>query len=94
MKHAQAASSSQNTFAARRMYHETYSTLTFYKKHHAIYLPVILFVRTPARLLALILKFRFKELGLVVKATIDFLLQNNSAFTAPVVTAKRYFRFQ
>ena len=91
VKHEQAGSSSQSSFTVIRMYHETYSTLTFYKKHHIYYFPVILLVRTPVRLLTLVLRLRFRELWSVVNATYDFLMKNKAKFCSPVVIGRRYF---
>lgn len=91
VRHEQAGSSSQSSFVAQKMYHETYSTLTFYKKHHIFYLPIILLVRTPIRLLTLFFKLRFQELRPVIIATFDFLMKNKTKFCPPLVTGRRYF---
>ncbi len=91
VQHAKAGSSSQSSFAPLRMYHETFSTLTFYKKHHLYYFPVVLLLRTPVRLLTLLLKGRFAEMKPVIEATRDFLTGKRTEFYGPVVTDQRYF---
>ena len=72
VRHIGAGSSSSRELARKRMYHETWSTLAFYKKHHPwLFLPILLF-RTPVRIVLLILRKRLSETGSVVLATSDF----------------------
>ena len=75
--HMGAASSGDDQFRPRRIYHETWSTLYFYRRHEIwLFLPCLLF-RTIARCLILVMTGRATLVKSVLAATRDFLQGKN-----------------
>ena len=90
IQHAGAGSSKGKGLSNIRMYHETWSTLAFYKKHYHRLLFYIIFVRTPLRVVTLILKRRYTELPEVFLATFDF-LRGKNRYKQPVDLIEKIF---
>lgn len=92
VRHLQGGSLS-TSLASRttKMYHETFSTLQFYKNHYPLYLPVVLVLRTIFRVATLLIKKRAKEIPPVMKATRDFLFSGFSLLQPANVVEEHIF---
>lgn len=76
--HVGAASSSDARGQYKRLYHETWSTLSFYRNHKLALFPLMLAFRTPIRLASLLISGRAGLMSAVLQATADFLLGRNA----------------
>mgnify|MGYP001822939016 CR=1 FL=1 len=90
IQHIGAGSSKGKGLSKMRMYHETWSTLAFYKKHYHKLFYYIIFVRTPLRMVTLLLKRRYTELPEVIRATFDF-LRGENRYKQPVELIEKIF---
>jgi GT2 family glycosyltransferase len=90
IRHLGAGSSKGRDLSKMRMNHETWSLLAFYKKHYHRLFLYIIFVRTPLRLVTLILQRRYTELPAVIRATLDF-LRGQNRYRQPVELIEKIF---
>lgn len=90
IQHVGAGSSKGKELSKMRMYHETWSTLAFYKKYYHRLFFYIIFLRTPLRVVTLILKRRYNELPEVFRATFDF-LRGKNRYKQPVELIEKIF---
>lgn len=72
IQHVGAGSSDNTYFKNKRMYHQTWSLLSYYKRVHPLTYYLMLLVRTPLRFVILAVKGRWNELIPLMRATIDF----------------------
>jgi len=92
IKHIGAGSSDRNDFRSTRMYHETWSTLDFYKTYHRWLYLVVLMLRTPLRIFMLCLRGRFSEVSSVLRASWDYMQGVNRDKRAVDIIEKKYFK--
>lgn len=77
VNHLGSASSKEDSFAQKRMYHQTWSTLDYYYRHEKLlFLPCLIF-RTLARQITLMMSGRMNLVKAVFRATFEFLLGMN-----------------
>ena len=91
VQHTGAGSSSSPGFGSKRLYHETWSTLAFYRQHHPALYYAMLLLRTPARIATLVLRGRASETGAVARATGDFVKGINRDKQPVRIIEERYF---
>ena len=91
VEHHGAGSSEGKGMTNVRMYHETWSTLDFYKHHHKALFPCVLIGRTLARCFTLLVSGRHQLIKAVFLATYDFLSNKNPYLATPKITTIRQF---
>jgi len=94
VEHRGAGSSEGAEMKTVRMYHETWSTLDFYKHHHKALLPFVFTLRTLARCLTLIASGRKNQVKSVFYSTYDFLNGRNPYLVAPDIKKVSLFKFR
>lgn len=88
VRHIGAGSFNNGDFDKMRLYHETWSTLFFYKNHEPMLYAYCLVFRTFTRILTLGISGRSKLVPSVVIATSDFLKGHNRDSKSPSITSK------
>ena len=76
----------------KRMYHETWSTLDFYRTHHRFLFHFILLFRTPIRLVTLLLTSRYSQITSVLQGTLDCLRNYNRDKKVVEIAETRFFQ--
>jgi len=91
VNHLGSASSNENSFSKKRMYHQTWSTLDYYFTHEKILFLPCLVIRTCARQITLLLSGRKHLIGAVFSATFDFLLGKNLDRQTPDIISEHKY---
>jgi len=90
--HQGGGSSEGEKMSSVRTYHETISMLDHYKRHFPVLLPVLFLIRTPIKIISLLISGRAKLVTSVLSGCWDSLLRKNKHLKLAKDLSEVYFK--